>query len=88
VSDALATIFAMIRAELPQLDECTAARIELHLRNTWSGERRAMVSVLPKRQRLLELRLLPQQARANPKDVQRLLGVSRSHAYRLVTLLR
>ena len=86
MNDPLAAILALVRAELPSLDERSAARIELRIRQAYAGER-IYIAAAPRRVALLQLGTFTA-TQAIPSEIKRAFGVSTRHAYRLLAEAR
>lgn len=85
MSDALLQILAMIRAELPNMDERAAARVEIRIRQQIGGGK-IYIPAAPKR--MAQLRLAAAgRAPSNAKELERALQVSARHARRMWTFL-
>lgn len=85
MSDGLRELLDVVRAEVPGMGTAELTRVEQRLRLIFGGER-IWVARQPKR-RLLELLAdIPADART-ADELQRRLGISRAHAFRLLKLL-
>ncbi len=81
MSDALRQILAMVRAEMPQMDDAMAARLEIKIRKVWGGSD-AYIGAQPKRVKQLEMMIATPTNGA--KDLARALGCSTRTAYRVL----